>query len=330
MEIILSPFFWICLILSFVGLWIYSKVAVKLGIVDIPNERSSHNQVTLRGGGLVLILMAVYNLVITPDQQTMLLAGSLLIGIVTGFLDDRYGLPTLIRFGLYLLAAGILLLGVLQLHHFDTLIWFPLFIVMLGAVNTYNFMDGINGITALYSLVFIITTLFLLSDLKLSNYMNVLLGFGAFFLAFLYFNYRKKAMLFLGDSGSVSMGLLAAFFVVYLGVKLETWTPIILLGVYGVDSVGTIIIRLIKRENILQAHKSHLYQDIVHIIGLSHLKVSWIYASLQLIVNVIFVVSLSQNQHNITVLILLILLASVFVLLKRRIYGNKLFVKLAN
>ncbi len=330
MEIILSPFFWICLILSFVGLWIYSKVAVKLGIVDIPNERSSHNQVTLRGGGLVLILMAVYNLVITPDQQTMLLAGSLLIGIVTGFLDDRYGLPTLIRFGLYLLAAGILLLGVLQLHHFDTLIWFPLFIVMLGAVNTYNFMDGINGITALYSLVFIITTLFLLSDLKLSNYMNVLLGFGAFFLAFLYFNHRKKAMLFLGDSGSVSMGLLAAFFVVYLGVKLETWTPIILLGVYGVDSVGTIIIRLIKRENILQAHKSHLYQDIVHIIGLSHLKVSWIYASLQLIVNVIFVVSLSQNQHNITVLILLILLASVFVLLKRRIYGNKLFVKLAN
>ena len=315
-------------IISFISLWIYTKVAVKLGIVDVPNERSSHTQVTLRGGGFVLLLICVTLLFFNPRE--FLLPLSLIIGIITGFLDDRYGLSTIIRFLLYLASAALLLFGVLELHTFDTWIWIPLFIVMLGAVNTYNFMDGINGITALYSIVFLGSVDYLLYDLDYLQNVDSLLGFLAFFIAFIYFNHRKKAILFLGDAGSVSMGLLACFFVVYLGLKLQTWTPILLLGVYGVDSVGTIVIRLIKRENILQAHKSHLYQDLVHLKQLPHLRVSWIYAIVQLTINGIFIYTLPLKQHNIIVLIIFILLTLTFILFKRRIYGNQLFTKLAH
>lgn len=317
------------MIISFIGLWIYTKVAVKLGIVDVPNERSSHTTTTLRGGGAVLLVLC--GLLVAVDLTSeLLLPISLLIGVVTGFLDDRYGLSTIIRFMLYLVAAGMLLLGVLQLHTFETWIWIPLFIVMLGAINTYNFMDGINGITALYSIVFILTVRYVLHIQKDDSFSNTLLVFLAFFVSFLFFNHRKKSLLFLGDAGSVSMGLLACFFVVYLGIKLHSWTPIILLGVYGVDSVGTIIIRLIKRENILQAHKSHLYQDLVHLKNWSHLSVSWMYVITQLLINSIFLYALHYNQHHITVLILFFILTFIFIFLKSRFYGSQLFTNLAN
>lgn len=314
---------WVSLILGAIGLMLYKKLAIRWGIVDVPNERSSHTEVTLRGGGFVLLLTSIA--LFFSDGVSLLLPLSLCIGILTGFLDDRYGLSTVVRFLLYFACAALMLFGVLRLHTFDTWIWIPLFVVMLGAVNTYNFMDGINGITALYSIVFLGTVLYLFRQLGLSEYSESLLGFLGFFLVFLYYNHRKKAILFLGDAGSVSMGLLACFFVVYLGLKLDTWSPIILLGLYGVDSVGTIIIRVIKRENILQAHKSHLYQDLVHLKKLPHLKVSWIYALSQLAINALFVASISSVHHEIIVMAIFLLLAIIFASLKYSLYGRQLF-----
>ena len=95
-----------------------------------------------------------------------MLSVSLSIGVVTGFLDDFKNLKTSTRFVLYLIAVGIILFGVLELQRFDTYIWIPLFIIILGSVNTYNFMDGINGITALYSIVISCSSLLILNSLN--------------------------------------------------------------------------------------------------------------------------------------------------------------------
>ena len=306
-------------------LYLYLKLGSKLNIYDVPNQRSSHFDIVIRGGGIVLLILNLAWILINPNPSNILLSVSLSIGVMTGFVDDFKSLNTRTRFILYLIAVAIILFGVLELHRFDTFIWIPLFIVILGAVNTYNFMDGINGITTLYSVVILSCSLFILNYLEDSSFDLNIISYIGFFIAFAVFNFRHKALMFLGDSGSVAMGLFAAFLVVLIGMKLNSWSSIILLSVYGVDSVGTIVIRLIKRENILEAHRCHLYQDLVHINGHNHLKVSVLYSIVQLFVNAGWMMLYKIEWIEIYAVIVLLLLAIVYYIMKKSIHGDLLF-----
>lgn len=306
-------------------LYLYLKLGSKLKIYDLPNQRSSHFDIVIRGGGIVLLILNLAWILINPDPSNILLSVSLSIGAMTGFVDDFKSLNTKTRFILYLIAVAIILFGVLELHRFDTFIWIPLFIIILGAVNTYNFMDGINGITTLYSVVILSCSLFILNYLENSSFDLNVISYIGFFIAFAVFNFRNKALMFLGDSGSVSMGLFAAFLVVLIGMKLNSWSSIILLSVYGVDSVGTIVIRLIKKENILTAHRSHLYQDLVHINGHNHLKVSVLYSIVQLFVNAGWMMLYKIEWIEFYAVIVLLLLAIVYYIMKKSIHGDLLF-----
>ena len=306
-------------------LYLYLKLGSRYKIYDVPNDRSSHHDIVIRGGGLVLLIINIAWILVNPNTFNAMLTASLSIGVLTGFIDDFKGLSTLNRFILYFLAVAIILFGVLELHRFDTLIWIPLFIIILGAVNTYNFMDGINGITALYSIVNLCSSLLILTILDEFSYSLNIVTYIGFFIAFCIFNFRKKALMFLGDSGSVTMGLFAAFLVVFIGIKLNSWSSIILLSVYGVDSVGTIIIRLIKKENIFAAHRSHLYQDLVHINKYSHLKTSVLYSLIQLFINAGLIISYNLGWIEYYAVVVIFLLAFSFYLSKKNIHENNLF-----
>lgn len=304
---------------SFVMLHAYLFLGKKWKIYDVPNERSSHHKIVVRGSGIVLLVLNIIGVFFVNDVSDYLLLGGLSIGVVTGFLDDYRSLKTSIRFLLYLSAILLILFGVAEIQNLPLIISLLTIIVLLGAVNTYNFMDGINGITAIYSLVFLFTSLFLFIQLNANDTTVVLYIYLAFFAAFFYFNFRKNALLFLGDSGSVSMGLLAAFVVVQLGQQLESWTPIVLLSVYGVDSVGTIILRILRKENIFKAHRSHLYQDLVHIKKWSHLQVSVFYGLLQLGINAIYLAVYTTEISVYIVTLILTLLAIGYYLSKKSI-----------
>lgn len=312
---------------SFVMLYAYLFLGKKWKIYDVPNERSSHHKIVVRGSGIVLLVLNIIGVFFVNDVSDYLLLGGLSIGVVTGFLDDYRSLKTSIRFLLYLSAILLILFGVAEIQNLPLIISLLTIIVLLGAVNTYNFMDGINGITAIYSLVFLFTSLFLFIQLNANDTNVVLYIYLAFFAAFFYFNFRKNALLFLGDSGSVSMGLLAAFVVVQLGQQLESWTPIVLLSVYGVDSVGTIILRLLRKENIFKAHRSHLYQDLVHIQKWTHLQVSICYGFLQLLINGIFVYTLTNKISSIIVVLILFVLGCSYFLAKKSIHPILLYRK---
>ena len=114
-------------------------------------------------------------------------------------------------------------------------------------------------------------------------------------LIFGFFNFRKKAVCFAGDVGAVSMAFLITFTLITLIMATENYYFIALIFVYGVDSVGTIIERLIKRENIFQAHRSHLYQLMANESHIPHVQVSLIYGGTQLFINVWFIYSISQG-----------------------------------
>ena len=141
-------------------------------------------------------------------------------------------------------------------------------------------MDGINGITTGYAFtvlaaLFIINRQVAVLDEKLIVFLA--LGNAVFF----FFNFRKKARCFAGDVGSISMAFSLLFITTCIIIKTGNLLFILLVAIYGVDSVLTILHRLSKRENIFDAHRQHLFQYLANEKGWPHLWVSSLYMLVQ-------------------------------------------------
>ncbi len=307
----------------------YLRLADHLNIIDRPNERSSHTRVTIRGGGIIFVVAVVIWWFLHGFQMPWFFTGFLLISVVS-FIDDLGHVPNRVRIVAQFLAVVLLLLEINSLvgahplsmvgvstDHLLLLLSLP---VILGFINAYNFMDGINGITVVYSLVTIGTIAYLnhtltLIDPELLSYSMIgLLIFG-------FFNFRRKAACFAGDVGAVSMAFLITLLMVMLIMQTGKFYYLALVFVYGIDSVGTIIERLIKRENIFEAHRSHLYQLMANQSGMPHLVVSSIYGLVQLVVNVLIIISIRQDFAPFLIFSLIFLsLVSVFAYAKLKLY----------
>jgi UDP-N-acetylmuramyl pentapeptide phosphotransferase/UDP-N-acetylglucosamine-1-phosphate transferase len=175
-----------------------------------------------------------------------------------------------------------------------------------GWINAFNFMDGINGITVLYSLSVLTVCYYLNLQHHFAPHLFInytLMGL----MVFGFYNVRKKAKTFAGDVGSVSMAFILAFILVSLLLKSANWQYILLVSVYGIDTLVTIVERLRKKENIFKAHRSHLYQYLANEAKWSHVRVSVLYAVLQLMLNVILIYYIIPlNSHSAAVTFLLI------------------------
>lgn len=264
----------------FIGMLLYFRVADHYNIIDHPNERSSHSEVTIRGGGIIYLLAALVALIMHPTFWMPIL-GLFIIGIIS-FVDDRITLSGKIRI-IFHLAAVTLLFCFLEIFQISS--WWlsiVLYIVVIGVINAYNFMDGINGITGVYSIVVLGGLQFV--NYEIANFINPDLIWLPILasLVFLFFNFRKKAKCFAGDVGSVTI----AFWIIFLLLKLilvtQNYAYVLFLAVYGVDTVLTIIHRLILKQNIFDAHRLHFYQILANEQKWPHLIVSSVYALLQL------------------------------------------------
>lgn len=313
----------------------YLKVANHFNIIDRPNERSSHTNVTIRGGGIIFVVAIVAWRFLHGFQLPWFFVGFLLISVVS-FIDDLGHVPNKVRIAAQFLAVVLLLLELNSSiptpligacppaagpsdHSYLLLLLLSL-PVILGFINAYNFMDGINGITVVNSLVTIGTIAYLnhtvyLADPNLFSFtMMALLIFG-------FFNFRRKAACFAGDVGAVSMAFLITMLLVMLIVHTGNFYYMALVFVYGVDSVGTIIERLVKRENIFEAHRSHLYQLMANQSGIPHLMVSSVYGLVQLAVNVLIIVSIRQDFAPLLIFSLIFLvLVGIFAYAKLKLY----------
>ena len=141
-----------CYILSTIFILIYFKVADKYNIVDRPNERSSHKELTMRGGGIIVWFVALFYFLLNIDSSLNFFIGITLIGFVS-FIDDIRTLPSRVRAFVQLFSVGVIFY---DLNIFSIYPWWVIliaFIISIGIINAYNFMDGINGITGLYSCV---------------------------------------------------------------------------------------------------------------------------------------------------------------------------------
>ena len=192
----------------------YFFLAKKFHIVDRPNERSSHHRVVLLGAGVIFYL-AVLFYSLTHFSSSLCAAGmphllGFLIGIsalaIISYVDDLHPLPSWLRLITQLAAVVVTFWGDI----FAIEIWQLLLLVVLftGILNVYNFMDGINGMLAAYSLVVVGTMgyidLFVIPFVDIEFIATIMIAI----LIFGFFNFRTKARCFSGDVGSITMGLI--------------------------------------------------------------------------------------------------------------------------
>lgn len=126
-------------------------IANRYNIIDNPNSRSSRNYITVRGGGIIFPLACLAVLPFSSFINVLSFCVDLTLISAISFIDDIGNLNIILRLAVQSLAVVVAILSLGK-----NLEWYQLaiiFIVLIGAINAYNFMDGINGITALYSIV---------------------------------------------------------------------------------------------------------------------------------------------------------------------------------
>jgi|SRR5690554_1318585 len=262
----------------------YIKIAEYFNIVDKPNHRSSHTQSTIRGGGILFLIALLIFYVLSDFQYTYFILGTTVIAVVS-FIDDIISLSSRLRLLFQFIAVGLCLYE-LGFVFSDALILFPLIILCVAFINIYNFMDGINGITGLYSIIVLLGLHSINIDAEAIN-SNLIIYTVLSLLIFGFYNFRKKARFFAGDIGSITLGMIITF--IGLSILIQTKSPLIvfMVVVYGLDGLYTIIYRIIIKEKLTEPHRYHIYQKLVDIFKYSHLKVSFIYVIIQLLVNII-------------------------------------------
>ncbi len=309
-------------VLLLVAELIYFKIADYYNIIDKPNERSSHKTIVLRGGGIIFTIgLWIWSIVFGLDYPWLLAGVTLAAGI--SFVDDIHSLPDSLRLVVQF-TAMFLVFQEIGLLHWD--MWWVVPIALIAAVggtNIFNFMDGVNGITAGYSLAMLIPITMANRSMTFveESYLIVAI-IGVLVFSLFNFRSRGKAKCFAGDVGSIGMALIIVFCVGRLMMATGDITWIVLFLVYGVDGVLTICHRIMLHENLGQAHRKHAYQLMANELKLNHVTVSLIYMGLQLAVSLgyMYLIPNTIVAHWIYLVTAALVLAVVYVLFKMKYY----------
>lgn len=328
-------------VLLFVAELLYFRIADHFNIIDRPNLRSSHTHITLRGGGIIFLIGAWLCAAFFGLSYPWFMTGLTLISLVS-FIDDVHSTPKRVRLVVQFAAMFMMFheVGFFAWH-----LWWAVLIALIvcvGIINAYNFMDGINGITGGYSLAVLLPLIavnmlgtpelggsgidavssscagFIDNDLLLTVTLSALV--------FCYFNFRTKARCFAGDVGSVGMAFIVVFAIGMLMAKSNDYSWIMLLAVYGVDTVLTIVHRILLHENLGIAHRKHAYQIMANELRIPHVVVSLIYMALQLMVSA-GLLFIPMNHYLYSAIVLVVLCLAYVVFMKKYYHLHEEYLK---
>ena len=285
--------------------------ATARGAVDVPNARSSHTRATPRGGGLAIVIVTVaagtLACALHPESAGAV-AGVLVPAMAiagVSWIDDIRSLPNRVRFAVHLACAVAAVAAVgpvrqVSLGSFGSLdfgaaAWPLTLLWIVGLTNAFNFMDGIDGIAGITAAVAgaAIAAVAVVAGRPTTG--GVAAAFAAAAVGFLLRNWQP-ARIFMGDVGSAFCGFLLAVLPLALPAPvgpLAVAVAVAALWPFIFDTAFTIVRRLRRRENIFQAHRSHLYQRLV-IAGWSHRAVASLYGGLALLTAGLAVVPLFE------------------------------------
>ena len=245
---------------------------LRAGVMDVPNHRSSHTVAVVRGGGLACIAGALLTGATVsrtlPLRPTVAIAGLALIGFID---DSTGGVPALPR-----LAAQSIFGGLVGSSYSAAMTGFGM-LVMPVIVNVVNFMDGVNGITALSCLVWGVSASTGPASADVEMLGALIGGMGAGFLPW----NAPVPLMFLGDAGSYFLGALMAYGVLHAGRNLDSRSALTTaapLVPYMADAAQAVLRRAANGESLMQAHRGHVYQQMVDRHGFTHLRAASLHA----------------------------------------------------
>lgn len=261
-------------------LWL-SRPNSPIRIIDRPNERSLHSMPTPRTGGIAICTALLSGWLLNLLAiDTHLLPPQIIIGAVViaavALIDDRFGLSPLVRLLVQLMAAlilihdgfvvdGTILPGFSFSGHWMVLAFLTV-VMTLWLTNLYNFMDGMDGFAGGMAMIGF-GTLAILGWLQGDpQFAGAALAVCAASAGFLWFNF-PPARIFMGDTGSTTLGFLVAAFTIW-GSRIqvaEAWVTLLIFSPFIVDATVTLVRRAIHGEPVWRAHRSHYYQRLVRI-----------------------------------------------------------------
>lgn len=317
------------LVLSYLGVWIIRRYAEKRSILDHPNERSSHSTPTPRGGGLMIVLLVtvtgLWSIYDAGFYRGLIYIACGIIIAWLGWRDDLHSLSPRLRFGVQSLVA---LASVLGLGYFKS-VTIPLFgelqlgvvgfvitlLWIIGLTNAYNFMDGIDGLGGGVAFAGGIGWMLLSMNMENQFAFWIALAVSAGSLGFLFHNW-SPAKIFMGDVSSTFLGYT---FAVLPLLSADAGGDALMLGTllmwtFIMDAGVTFIQRAIRRENVLAAHRTHLYQRLVAG-GYSHAAISFMFIVLT---SVAVGLTLAWSQGAVVAPVLIIIgLPAIWIVLSR-------------
>lgn len=295
--------------------FLYLKAAKRFKIYDHPVGRSSHLNQTKTGFGLfVLFGLMVYCIFFPYTLKSFFIIGLIMMGTIS-FIDDIVFVKHFIRLIFQIFALT--LMAIELPYDYISTEKLPVIIACvifgIGVLNAFNFMDGINGMLGLNSLVILLSFWWLNShsvDMQGSKIEfanpNFIYTMIIGVLTFLFLNFRNKAKVFAGDAGSIGLAFVIFYLMMSLIFKTGNYAYLLLFGVVGMDAGLTVIYKLILKENIFVPHRDFLFKKLVHVGKEKHLKISAIYALLQAIISIIIILLPLQRRLSTQLSILFI------------------------
>ena len=259
--------------ISFLTLFLISKISYNLNLVDEPNRRKIHLTPTAYTGGLglcLIYLMGIFLFDFSSEKLNLILSIAFLIGIV-GFVDDKYNLNVGGKLSLQVIPIiYLIILENLSLNHMGNYNYFKLelnsfsvpftLLAILFLINSFNYFDGLDGVLSFLTISTLGILFFLTPNENIKIFLIIVLIPILFFLCF-NFSIFKLPKLFLGDSGSLLLGFILAFTLIYLSIQ-KNVHPILLafsisIFVYEFLSVNLILFK--NKKNIFSAGQDHLH-----------------------------------------------------------------------
>lgn len=322
----MTPYIVLAIVLPLI-LWAYIPFARRIGMCTQSN--GSGNEKVAVGGGVIFYIGAMIPLFFSENEFNisiwLLMAGGAILGVLS-FADDMVKLPPQFRLVVQLLVISTVLYEIFEAGHYD--IYLISVIACVGFANASNFMDGINGMLALYGIVVLSTLIAVPYVMEpavyplypTANITHYLSGLLIALIVFALFNVRSRSLVFAGDVGSVTLGYFTGITIIWLSIIYDSLSMMSLVIVYLIDTFCTFLQRLFNGERVMEPHRKHLYQQLVaH--GYPPLRISASYAATQLCINIGWLAVPADMQLLYTIIVTLALLTA-YISLKIRLLGK--------
>jgi len=251
-------------------------------------------------------------------------AAALIIIMITGFIDDIKSLSAFTKLFIQIIASILFVFGI-DCENGLLVCFFLIPFLLTGTMNAYNFMDGSNGMLAAYSIITLLAiggvehTL----DLPLERLPSFLI---VGLLVFAWFNFRRKAVCFAGDSGSLSLGFILFTLLYYIINATGDWTYLGFLLVYYLDAGITLAQRFFAGKNVFQGHQEHLYEILIGPNKVNPLWVSAFYALAQGVINayILWVYPLIKTNSFLWNSCIVVIYIILYLLIKRQVRPSEI------